>query len=92
MKDAFFKAMSDANRRKILNLLKENMQMSAGEISEHFDISKPALSDHLKILRNADLIQATKKGQFIYYRINTTVMEDLLQWFITFLKHDGGEK
>ncbi len=52
--------------------------MSAGEIATHFDISKPALSEHLKILKNADLITAIKKKQYIYYALNTTVFEDIL--------------
>ncbi|HPI42231.1 MAG TPA: autorepressor SdpR family transcription factor [Candidatus Cloacimonas acidaminovorans] len=78
MFDSFFKAIADANRRKILLLLKKKGTMSAGEIATHFDISKPALSEHLKILKNADLITAIKKKQYIYYALNTTVFEDIL--------------
>jgi len=80
MFDSFFKAIADANRRKILLLLKKKGTMSAGEIATHFDISKPALSEHLKILKNADLITAIKKKQYIYYALNTTVFEDILEF------------
>ncbi|MCB5262238.1 MAG: autorepressor SdpR family transcription factor [Candidatus Cloacimonetes bacterium] len=81
MSDAFFKAIADANRRKILALLKKEGVMTAGKIAEHFEISKPALSEHLKILRNADLICSIKKKQFIHYSLNTTILEDVLGWF-----------
>ena len=80
MSDSFFKAIADANRRKILFLLKKHGVMNAGEIAEHFEISKPALSEHLKILRKADLIFAVKKQNFIHYSLNTTVFEDLISW------------
>ncbi|MDD3563722.1 MAG: autorepressor SdpR family transcription factor [Candidatus Cloacimonetes bacterium] len=81
MSDAFFKAISDPNRRKILSLLKKEGVMTAGKIAEHFEISKPALSEHLKILRNADLICSIKKKQFVHYSLNTTILEDVLGWF-----------
>lgn len=80
MSDSFFKAIADANRRKILSLLRKNGTLSAGEIARHFEISLPALSDHLKVLRNADLISARKEKQFIFYTLNTTVFEDLASW------------
>ncbi len=86
MKDEFFKAISDQNRRKILFLLKKHSSMSAGEIADHFDISKPSLSDHLKILRNADLVFSEKKGQFVYYSLNTTVFQDIINWLIEVIK------
>jgi DNA-binding transcriptional ArsR family regulator len=85
MSDSFFKAIADANRRKILFLLKKRMEMSAGELAENFDISKPALSDHLKILKNADLIASDKRGQFIYYSLNTSVFEDVVSWIMNFI-------
>jgi len=75
--DDLFKALADANRRKILKLLSKKDYMTAGEIAEKFSISKPAISDHLKILRNASLIYAEKQGQFIYYQLNTTVAQEL---------------
>jgi DNA-binding transcriptional ArsR family regulator len=72
-------------RREILELLKAK-DLSAGEIADHFNISKPSISHHLDILKRADLITFEKNGQFIIYSINTTVMEDVLQWLLTFKK------
>jgi DNA-binding transcriptional ArsR family regulator len=82
MSDNVFKAIADANRRKILNLLKKHESLTAGEIAEHFEFSKASLSEHLKILRLSGLIYATKKGQFIHYRLNTSIFEDILAWVI----------
>lgn len=76
-----FKALNDDTRRQILELLKEK-DMNAGEISERFDISKPSISHHLDILKRADLITGEKKGQFIEYSLNTSILEDLLNWII----------
>ncbi|MFH6994337.1 autorepressor SdpR family transcription factor [Flavobacterium sp. FlaQc-48] len=78
-----FKALNDATRREILELLKEK-DLSAGEIADAFNISKPSISHHLDILKRADLITSEKNGQFIIYSINTTIMEDVLQWILTF--------
>ncbi len=75
--DDLFKALADANRRKILRLLSKNDSMSAGDIAEQFTISKPAISDHLKILRNAGLVYAEKQGQFVLYQLNATVMQEI---------------
>lgn len=83
--NAIFKALNDATRREILELLKKK-ELAAGEIADHFNISKPSISHHLDILKQADLITSEKKGQFIIYSINTTVMEDVLQWILTFKK------
>jgi ArsR family transcriptional regulator len=83
--NAIFKALNDATRREILELLKQK-ELSAGEIADHFNISKPSISHHLDILKQADLITSEKKGQFIIYSINTTIMEDVLQWILTFKK------
>ena len=80
-----FKALNDATRREILELLKIK-SLSAGEIADQFAISKPSISHHLDILKRADLITAEKSGQFIFYSINTTIMEDVLQWILTFKK------
>ncbi|MDQ6471000.1 autorepressor SdpR family transcription factor [Flavobacterium sp. LHD-80] len=80
-----FKALNDATRREILELLKER-DLSAGEIADAFNISKPSISHHLDILKRADLITSEKNGQYIYYSINTTIMEDVLQWILTFKK------
>ena len=72
-----FKALSDKTRREILKLL-NNRHMSAGEIAEHFDMSKPSISKHLDILREAELVSSEKKGQFIIYSINTSVIQEVL--------------
>ncbi len=80
MSDSFFKAISDANRRKIITLLRKNGTMSAGDIAKHFEISLPALSDHLKVLRNADLVSSRKQKQFVLYSLNMTVFEDVASW------------
>jgi DNA-binding transcriptional ArsR family regulator len=78
-----FKALSDPTRRQILNLLKEK-DLTAGEISEHFAMSKPSISQHLKILKNAELIHDEKKGQFIIYSLNTTIFQELMSWALSF--------
>ncbi|MCF7857996.1 MAG: autorepressor SdpR family transcription factor [Candidatus Cloacimonetes bacterium] len=75
--DEVFKAISDKTRRKIIDLLKKR-EMTAGEIAEHFNVSKPTISQHLKILKNADLIQSEKQGKYISYFINTSILEDFL--------------
>jgi len=89
--DKVFKALSDANRRKIINLLKKK-EMTAGEIAENFHISKPTISEHLKILRNADLIGSEKNGQFITYFLNTSVLEDFVSYLINILSKKGEKK
>ena len=66
--------------------LKLLRNLSAGEIADAFNISKPSISHHLDILKRADLITSEKNGQFIIYSINTTIMEDVLQWILTFKK------
>ena len=88
MSDSIFKAIADANRRKILQILKQQQSLSAGEIAEHFEFSKASLSEHLKILRNANLIFAKKSGQYIYYSLNTSVFEDILTWVLNLRKSE----
>ncbi|MGM9927559.1 MAG: autorepressor SdpR family transcription factor [Bacillus sp. (in: firmicutes)] len=78
-----FKALSDPTRRQILDLLKDK-EMTAGEIAECFQISKPSVSHHLSNLKQAGLIQDERRGQFIFYSINTTVLQDLMSWFLSF--------
>ena len=80
-----FKALSDKTRREILKLL-NNRDMSAGEIAEHFDMSKPSISKHLDILREAELVSSDKKGQFIIYSINTSVIQEVLGNFLEIFK------
>ena len=73
------KALSDPIRREILNLLKKG-RMPAGEISAHFSVSAPAISRHLSVLKEADLIRDTREGKFIFYEINTSVLEETMLW------------
>jgi DNA-binding transcriptional ArsR family regulator len=75
-----FKALSDPTRRRVLQLLRER-PMSAGELSEHFAVSKPTMSAHFSVLRNADLIEAEKSGRTIFYRLKMSVLEDALLTF-----------
>ena len=71
------KALADPIRREILNLLKKG-RMPAGEITAHFSVSAPAISRHLSVLKEADLIRDTREGKFIYYEINTSVLEETM--------------
>jgi DNA-binding transcriptional ArsR family regulator len=73
------KALSDPIRREILNLLKGG-RMSAGEITDHFDVTAAAISRHLSVLKEADLIRDTREGKFIYYDLNASVLEEILIW------------
>lgn len=83
--DSAFKALSDENRRKILKLLRKK-DMSVKEIHEHFSISLASLSHHLDALKRAELVVAERKGQFIFYSLNTSVFEELMQNFYNFFK------
>lgn len=76
---ATLRALSDPIRREILNLLKSG-RLSAGEITEHFDVTAASISRHLSVLKEADLIRDTRQGKFIYYDINTSVLEETLLW------------
>lgn len=80
-----FRALDDTTRRKILELLRDK-DMSAGEIADYFNISKPSISHHLDLLKQAELISSVKKGQFVIYSLNTTLLDDLLTWILTLKK------
>ena len=82
-----FKALSDPARRQILELLKKG-SLSAGDIASHFDMTGATISYHLKILKQADLIFETRDKNFIYYQLNTSVLEEIMLW-ISALK--GGD-
>lgn len=82
------KALSDPIRREILNLLKKG-KMSAGEIVDHFSVTGASISRHLSILKEADLIRDTREGKYIFYELNTSVLEEIMIW-IKELK--GGEE
>ena len=83
-----FKALSDPVRREILQLLKTG-KLSAGEIGSHFDMTGATISYHLGILKKADLVWATKVKNYVYYELNTTVVDEILLW-LTDLKGGGG--
>lgn len=83
--NSLFKALNDETRRQIIELLKDK-DMNAGEIANRFQISKPSISHHLDILKRADLITSEKKGQFVQYSLNTSILEDLLSWILTLKK------
>jgi len=78
------KALADPTRREILNLLKKG-KLSAGEITDHFQITAAAISRHLSVLKEADLIEDTREGKYIFYELNASVLEEILLW-ITELK------
>lgn len=84
------RALADPVRRDILNLLKQG-RMSAGEIGEHFPITGAAISRHLSVLKEADLIRDTREGKFIYYDINASVLEEIMLW-ISDLKGEGNDE
>ena len=79
-----FKALSDPNRRQIIKMLQDG-DMTAGDIASRFDMTKPSISHHLNVLKQADLVQDVRKGQNIYYSLNTTVFQELIGWFYDLL-------
>ncbi|WP_165071539.1 autorepressor SdpR family transcription factor [Paludisphaera rhizosphaerae] len=72
-----FKALADPSRRRILQLLSRG-EMTAGELATHFDVSKPSMSHHFAVLKDADLVTTRRDGQQIYYALNTTVVQDVM--------------
>lgn len=83
------KALADPIRREILNLLKGG-RMSAGEITDHFDVTAASISRHLSVLKEADLIRDERQGKFIIYELNASVLEEIMLW-ITDLRGDGND-
>ena len=85
-----FKALADPTRREILRILRGG-ERTAGDLAERFDMSKPSMSHHFAVLKDADLIRSRRDGKQIHYTLNTTVVQDALAWF-----HDlcglGGDK
>ena len=80
------KALADPIRREILNILKKG-RMSAGEITDNFPVTGASISRHLSLLKEADLIRDTREGKYIYYELNTSVLEEIMLW-ITDLKEE----
>ena len=83
------KALSDPIRREILAMLKAG-RLSAGEITEKFPVTGAAISKHLSVLKEADLIRDTREGKFIFYELNTSVLEEILLW-VRDLKGEGND-
>ena len=73
------RALADPIRREILNLLKQG-RLSAGEITDHFDVTAASISRHLSVLKDADLIRDERQGKFIYYELNASVLEEIMLW------------
>ncbi|MET3289896.1 ArsR family transcriptional regulator [Brevibacillus fluminis] len=90
MNDAF-KALADPTRRQIIRLLRDQ-NLTAGEIAEHFQISKPSISHHLNLLKQAGLVSDERKGQNIVYSLHTTVMEDVLGWMFSIVGKQDQEE
>jgi len=78
-----FKALNDATRRQILEMLQKK-DLTAGEIAEQFQMSFPSISHHLDLLKQAQLVTTKKEGQFIFYSLNTTVMDEIVKWLLQF--------
>ena len=82
------RALADPSRREVLNMLKKG-RMSAGEIAEHFPVSGAAVSRHLSVLKEADLITDQREGKFIYYNLNASVLEEIMLWIAELRGGDG---
>jgi ArsR family transcriptional regulator len=83
-----FKALADPTRREILRLLRKG-EMTAGDLAERFDMTKPTMSHHFAVLKDADLLTSRRDGQQIWYALNTTVVQDLMAWAMDLI--GGGE-
>ena len=88
--NSVFKALSDPSRRKILMLLKEK-DLTAGEVAEHFDMTKPSISHHLNILKQANLDLDERQGQNISYSLNTTVFQEVMRFFLEMIEKEESE-
>jgi ArsR family transcriptional regulator len=86
-----FKAISDPTRREILHMLRKE-EMTAGDVADRFDMTKPTISHHFAVLKAAGLISSRRQGQTIWYALNTTVLEDVLAWALDLTRPSTGEK
>jgi ArsR family transcriptional regulator, arsenate/arsenite/antimonite-responsive transcriptional repressor len=86
-----FKAIADPTRREILRLLRKE-EMSAGAVAGHFDMTKPTMSHHFAVLREAGLITSRREGQTIWYALDTTVLDDVLAWTMDMARGAKGEQ
>lgn len=85
-----FKAIADPTRREILRLLRKE-EMTAGDVADHFAMTKPTMSHHFAVLKQAGLVTARREGQAIWYALNTTVLEDVLAWALDLARPTKGE-
>ena len=85
------RALADPTRREILNLLKKG-RLSAGEIGEHFSVSAAAVSRHLSVLKEADLITDTREGKYIFYQLTASVLEEILLWLAELKGEESHDK
>jgi DNA-binding transcriptional ArsR family regulator len=85
-----FKALADPTRREILGLLRRG-EMTAGDLAERFDMTKPTMSHHFAVLKEADLLTSRRDGQQIWYGLNTTVVQDLMAWAMDLIRGHGEE-
>lgn len=85
-----FKALADPTRRRIFELLR-SADLTAGELADHFDMTKPSISHHLNTLKAAGLVDAEREGQSIVYSLNTSVLQDLMSWFYTFTNRSDSD-
>jgi ArsR family transcriptional regulator len=86
-----FKAIADPTRREILHLLRKE-EMTAGDVAARFDMTKPTMSHHFSVLREAGLVTSRREGQTIWYALNTTVLEDVLAWTLDMARDARGDK
>lgn len=86
-----FKALSDPTRRAILNLLKTGAQ-TAGEIGAHFDMTGATVSHHLSVLKDAGLVSDERRGKFIYYELNVSVLDEIVGWLAALKGEDNDEE
>lgn len=89
--DAVFKALADPTRRAILRLLGDG-EMTAGQLADRFDTSKPTMSHHFSVLKDADLIRSRRDGQTIWYALNTTVLQDVWRWAMDVSDRPGSRR
>lgn len=85
-----FRALADPTRRRILELLR-SADLTAGELADHFDMTRPSISHHLNTLKAAGLVDAEREGQSIVYSLNTSVLQDLMSWFYTFTNRSDSD-
>lgn len=89
--NSVFKAIADPTRREVLRLLR-NEEMTAGDIAARFDMTKPTVSHHFSVLKEAGLVTSRREGQTIWYALNTTVVEDVLAWSMELARGAKGDK